>query len=315
MRNLPSVSVIIPCRNAGGWLRQAIASALAAAGVREVIVADDGSTDDSVAIARSFGPPVKVLALPPRGGNTARNQGAAAATGAWLQFLDADDYLEPQKITRQFEEAGDWSQADVLYSPVWIETWRDGARVDRHAAALDPTSDRFTQWITWQLPQTGGALWRAEALQRIGGWNEAMPCCQEHELYLRALQADLRWVYCPSPGAVYRLWSEQTVCRKDPVLVIREKTRLVDQALAWLRARGALRDAHLRAAGQAGFEMARTWAKYDLGGAAAYYADRAARGLMRPAGPAAPLRFRVALRLLGFKRAEQMAQAARSSPA
>lgn len=308
-----SVSVIIPCRDNERWLRSAIDSALACEGVGQVVVADDGSSDGSPAVASSFGDRITLLRLPPRGGNIARNAGLAAATGAWVQFLDADDYLEPGKISRQLAEAGDASQHDVLYSPIIEERVQETLGTHRTIPLIDTSADLFTQWITWQLPQTGGALWRREALLRIGGWKDDQPCCQEHELYLRALQAGLRFHFCPTPGAVYRIWSEQTVCRKDPVQVIRERTRLIEACLAWLDAQRLLRPIHRAEAGRVFFEMARTWARDDLDAATAYHAHWHRRGLIHATGPAAPPSYRLIRALLGFRRAEALALRLRGS--
>jgi len=305
---MPEVSVLIPCRNSEPWLSKAIASALECRCVAEVIVADDGSEDRSAAIAEGFGTPVRCLRLPARGGNAARNAAAGAARMEWLQFLDADDYLVGDKISRQFAEAGDPSTIDIIYSPVFIEKWNAGAVAGRRVSQIDTTTDKYAQWISWQLPQTGGALWRRQSLERIGGWNESMPCCQEHELYLRALQAGLQWRFCPSPGAVYRLWSETTVCRKDPVQVVRVRTALIDRMLSWLREQGLLKITHQDAAGQAFFEMARTWAQSDRREAARYLRERKAGCGIRLTGPAAPARYRIAYHLFGFRAAEFLAR-------
>jgi glycosyltransferase involved in cell wall biosynthesis len=351
----PRLSIVIPCRNAEPHVGRCISSALAQTRVdKEVLVVDDGSSDSSWNDIQSFGAEIRAWQQPQRGGNAARNAGLTAARGEWIQFLDADDYLEPDKVVRQLDEAGDAaSVADVLYSPVWIETWKQGRgsrvegrgakvegrgsrvegrkagvqgreakgeeqettggldntwrAIDRLHSTLDPALDLFCQWISWQLPQTGGALWRKSALQRIGGWKEGQPCCQEHELYLRAMQAGLRFHYCPSPGAVYRIWSEDTVCRRDPLLVIREKTALIDAMMDWLRVTGKLQRSHQHCAGQACFEMARSWAKYAPSAAARYFHERRQQGLIRTVGPAAPIRYRLALRLLGFVAAERLA--------
>lgn len=309
---MTQVSIIIPCRNAATWIVAAIKSALGQTHTpAEVIVVDDASTDDSSSRIASFGDRVRLIQGPWRNGNAARNAGLTAANGEWIQFLDADDYLEPEKIARQLAEAGDIDTADVLYSPTWIETWRDSRTVHREVSPLDTNTDLFTQWFTWQLPQTGGALWRREALLRYGGWKEGQPCCQEHELYLRALEIGFRFRHCPTAGAIYRIWSEKTVCRIDPVLVIREKTRLIDAAIDWLRHHDRLLPAHLAAAGQACFEMARTWAKVDLGLAAAYSAQRRAAGLFLARGPAAPGSYRIMMRILGFSLAERLAASLR----
>jgi len=305
----PLVSIGIPSFNSARWLGQAIESALAQTWPeKEVIVVDDGSSDDSPEVARKFGSQIQLIVTENRGGNHARNQALRAAHGEWVQFLDADDYLEPEKIARQFAEANDGTDADIIYSPTWIE---DLGQKTREPGPIDTRLDLYSQWLSWQIPQTGGPLWRKNALEAIGGWKEGQPCCQEHELYLRALQAGLRFRYAPTPHAVYRIWSEQTVCRRDPRQVIRVRTELMDTLQAWMQSRGLWTAEHARVAGQAFFEMSRTFARQDLAEAAAYFRERKKRGLIHLAGPAAPRSYRLAHRLLGFTGAERLAAARR----
>src|SRR5688572_32276770 len=96
------VSVIIPARNAGRWIREAIESVLAqTAPAHECIVIDDGSTDDTARVAAEFGAPVRVITTGGRGVAAARNAGAASATGDYLAFLDADDVWLPRKLELQ----------------------------------------------------------------------------------------------------------------------------------------------------------------------------------------------------------------------
>jgi len=305
------VSIVIPCFNFARWIAAAVSSALDQTWpATEVIVVDDGSSDESPAKLRAFGDRVTFIETPHRGGNNARNAGLAVARGEWVQFLDADDYLEPAKVGQQLAETADGATADVIYSPVWVEK-EEAGRTSRSAPAIDGRLDLFAQWLTWQLPQTGGALWRKAALETLGGWKEGQPCCQEHELYLRALQAGLRFRFAPTPHAVYRLWSEDTVCRRDPRQVIRIRTELMDRLQAWMTEHALWTPGHTRAAGQAFFEMARTLARYDLAGAEAYFHDRKTRGLIHLAGPAAPRSYRLAQRLLGFTTAEKIAAARR----
>jgi len=306
---MPRVTIAIPCCNAERWIAACVESALGQTWPdREVIVVDDGSTDGSVGILEKFGDAIRVLRTAHRGGNHARNQALALAGGEWVQFLDADDYLEPEKLGRQFAESAGGENADVIYSPTWME---DDRTARREPSEIDPRLDVFAQWLAWQLPQTGGGLWRKSALAALGGWNEAQPCCQEHELYLRALQAGRRFVFAPTPHAVYRLWSEETVCRRDPRLVIRVKTGLIDTLQSWMQERGLWKAEHARVAGRACFEMSRTLARTDLAEAAAYHRERAARGLIHLAGPAAPLSYKLSHRLLGFAGAEKLAAARR----
>jgi cellulose synthase/poly-beta-1,6-N-acetylglucosamine synthase-like glycosyltransferase len=302
------VTVAIPSYNAERWIAQAIQSALDQREVEtEVIVVDDGSKDHSVEVAAGFGERIRLVAGENRGANHARNTALEMASGGWIQFLDADDYLEPGKIAQQLQEANGGADADLLYAPVWIETWKDGAAISREQSRTSPAADLDVQWIRWQIPQTGGALWRTAALRELGGWKPGQPCCQEHELYLRARKAGLRFRYTPSPGAVYRIWSEDTLCRKDPVKVTQVRTALMDEMWRWLEENGRATEEHRREIGQACFEMARTWARFDLSGATAYHRERKARGFIHPAGPAAPARYRLVYRLAGFLAAEKLA--------
>jgi hypothetical protein len=175
-----------------------------------------------------------------------------------------------------------------------------------------PIPEPHDPWILlarWFLPQTGGVLWRRQALVDLGGWKPDQPCCQEHELYLRALMAGKRFEYSPAAGAVYRQWSEQTVCKRNQPEVHRRRLEIEQRLEDWLRARGELTPERLQAVNQARFETARSvW----------QYAPAAAEEIMRcvrrtqpaflPEGAAAPPAYRAAYRWLGFRGAERVAQ-------
>src|SRR3954469_24419376 len=153
----PLVTIGIPAYNNDRWIRQAIESALAQGPQCEVIVVNDRSTDHTALIASAFGDRIMLLRNLGQGANVARNRVLKEARGEWVQYLDADDYLLPGKIERQLAEADDGAEADVLYSPVLIEETQGGTTT-RTTSALHPEYDLFSQWIAWELPQTGGAL-------------------------------------------------------------------------------------------------------------------------------------------------------------
>src|SRR5690348_16429646 len=89
------ISIIVPFFNAPA-LQQALASAVMQTGVNaEIVAIDDGSTDDSPSIARSFEPAIRVLSGPNQGASFARNRGIGQTEGEWIVFLDADDVLAP----------------------------------------------------------------------------------------------------------------------------------------------------------------------------------------------------------------------------
>src|SRR5262249_49148666 len=98
------VSVVIPAYNCAPLVREAIASALAqTAPPFEILVIDDGSTDDSRALIAEFGSPVRYVWKPNGGVSSARNRGLAEARGDLIAFLDADDLWHPDKLRRQVE--------------------------------------------------------------------------------------------------------------------------------------------------------------------------------------------------------------------
>jgi len=99
---VPLLSVIIPVYNGERYLAEALESVLAQGDpALEVLVVDDGSTDGTEAVARSFGAPVRHIAQAQAGAGAARNRGATLAQGALLAFLDADDRWRPGKLARQ----------------------------------------------------------------------------------------------------------------------------------------------------------------------------------------------------------------------
>ncbi len=303
----PLVTIGIPCFNSERWIKVAVESALAQTWPeKEIIVVDDGSTDGSREILRGFGDAIRVMFAQHKGSNPARNQILREAKGEWVQYLDADDFLLPEKISRQFSEADDGAGCDVIYSPVWIDE-----NNERRASDLDTKLDIYSQWLAWELPQTGGCLWRKATLEKLNGWNETMPCCQEHELYLRALKAGMRFRLAPTPNAVYRVWSDETLCRRDKRLVIKVKTGLLDDLRAWMELHNLWTPVSNAVAAKACFEMSRTLVQFDLNEADTYHQARRELGLIDATGPAAPPAYRFVYKIAGFKSAERLAHVLR----
>lgn len=303
------VSILIPCYNAERWIGDAVESALAQTGPEiEVLVVDDGSTDRSLDIVRSFGSRIRVATGPNRGGNAARNQLLSMARGEWLQYLDADDYLLPDKIRDQWTWLTAYAlDADVVFSPVILEHGV-GPAARKEPLPIPAPHDLWVLLARWYLPQTGGPLWRKQAIVDAGGWKPDQPCSQEHELYLRLLMAGKRFAYCPHTGAVYRQWSSQTVCQRDRPELRRRVLEILERAEEFLSAQGALTAVRRQAINIARFEAARIAWVSDRNEARAIMAT-VARSDPRfaPEGVAAPWRYRVAYRLFGFDGAEAIA--------
>jgi len=179
----PGISLIIPVYNGGRYLREAIDSVLnQTVKPREFIIVDDGSTDDSLQIARSYGSTLKIIAQPNGGTAAARNRGLAEADQPLIAFLDNDDRFVPQKLQRQVQCLAQHPEAMLCLCRArafWSPEVPENARGD---ADLTPQF-RPGQPSTW--------LARREVLERVGGFS-AQPEChfvEGSELYLRIEQA------------------------------------------------------------------------------------------------------------------------------
>jgi glycosyltransferase involved in cell wall biosynthesis len=311
--NTPLVSILIPCYNAERWVGHAIESALAQTWpAKEVIVVDDGSTDNSLTVIRQFAGRVRLEAGPHCGANPARNQLLTLARGEWLQYLDADDYLLPEKIAKQMQMIKSAPQADVVLGSVGLEYCSPAETRQELREAPEP-HDPWVLAIRGRFVETSGALWRRKTLEAAGGWKPDQPCCQEQELYLRMLAAGANFIYCAHVGAIYRQWGEQTLYNRNKREVYRRALENFDRAEVALRERNQLTPERLGAISQKRFEAARfTW----------QYNTALAEDVMRkvqcshpgfvPGGEAARGHYRIAYRLFGFKWAERFATLKRS---
>jgi glycosyltransferase involved in cell wall biosynthesis len=303
----PLVSILIPCYNAERWVAQCIESALAQTWPeKEVIVVDDGSTDSSLEIIKSFGDRIRWKTGPNRGANVARNRLLELALGEWLQYLDADDYLLPGKILGQIRCLKNSQDADVLYSPILLR-FESGAAVPIPNPHPLNTDDMWIALVRWHTPQTGGFLYKRRALLESGGWNPSQTCCQDNELTMRLLMHGKRFFFCRDAGAVYRLWSEETVSKRNSAKVRKRRLEILEESENSLCERGQLTESRLRAINQARFEIARViWPQEP--GIATEIIGTVLRSYpaFQPRAPI-PLSYRACYRVLGFQRTERIA--------
>jgi glycosyltransferase involved in cell wall biosynthesis len=304
------VSILIPCHNSERWLEEAIESALDQTWAEtEVVVFDDGSTDGSLEIIRSFGKRIRWESGPNRGANAARNRLLELARGDWVQYLDADDYLLPGKVERQVEIVAANPSIDVVFGPVVIEHWSETAS-SREELPIPEPHDPWVLLARWYLPQTGASLWRRQAIVDVGGWKVDQPCCQEHELYLRLLKAGKSFTYCAHAGAVYRQWGNQTLCNRNAPEVRRRRLEIEQGIEDFLRGRGELTTARQHAINLARFEIARGEWRFDETFARNIVARiyETEPDFVPDDTAAAPPRYRMVLRLLGFGKTERLAR-------
>jgi glycosyltransferase involved in cell wall biosynthesis len=305
----PLVSILIPCYNARPWIAECIQSAINQTYPhKEIVVVDDGSTDGSLDVIRDFGDRVHFETGPNSGGGVARNRLVELSHGNWLSFLDADDYLLPEKIKRQMALIASNANIDVVYSPL-IELIQKTGRMYQRSVEDD---DLYANYIRWDPFSSIAPLWRKSAVLEVGGWNPNQPVCQEHELLLRLIVAGKRFELLCEPLSVYRKVDNASISRRSPLRTLAQKIALTDKLEAYLVASGKLKDEHRRALAQARFEAARTAYAYDK-----EFAENLIRKIYKtqhafhPYGDAAPFLYRVAFKAFGFRIAESIAATVR----
>ncbi|MBE9034929.1 glycosyltransferase family 2 protein [aff. Roholtiella sp. LEGE 12411] len=206
------VSVIIPCFNAEKWLAEAINSCLEQTYSNiEIIVIDDGSTDNCLEIIRSYGDKVIWQSLPHKGGNYARNRGFDLSKGDYIQYLDADDYILPEKIERQvrfLEETG----ADVVYGD-----WRhrrhllDGSSVMEDIETSEAHADILASLLANWWVALAALLYKRTAVKNSAGWDETLTAAQDRDFFLSVVMNEAKVVYQPGCYSIYRRYGSVTV--------------------------------------------------------------------------------------------------------
>ena len=180
------VSVIIPAYNAADTLRRAVLSCLnQSSQPLEIIIIDDGSSDDTFAIATSFPAPVRAIRQKNAGPGAARNAGARIAKGVWLAFLDADDWWMPEKLERQLllaKEPG----IDIIHT------------LTNNSPSNIPKFLSFHDLWRHNFICNSSAMIRQSVFRRLGGFDEHpdMFVCEDYNLWLRAAASGSRIVLC-----------------------------------------------------------------------------------------------------------------------
>ena len=225
------VSIIIPCFDGEKLVAEAIQSALDQTYPnKEVIVIDDGSTDGSLDVIKSFGDQIRWETGPNKGACAARNRGLKLARGAWIQFLDADDLLHADKLEKQM--------------PVCL---REAPRIvycGREVVPVEPSEDP-REFALVKIIDTCTPVYQASTLRAVGGYREGLSCAQDYELHLR-LALD---------GASFARMEDVLVNkRRQASSVSSDSTKVLEQfrALWWeahatMEKRGLLTDTRRRA--------------------------------------------------------------------
>ena len=215
----PRVSIIIPCRNGAAWLGEAIKSCLGQSWANlQIIVVDNGSTDGSLDLAKRYeARGITVLTCERAGASAARNVGLKHADGDLIQFLDADDILDADKIRRQVERldaapaasvaSGAWAHfardpSDAVFTPEAV--WRDFA----------PEEFLIASWLGGGMMPNFAWLTPRAVIERAGPWNETLSVYDDGEFFCRVVLASSGIVFCADARGYYRSAGALTLSKR-----------------------------------------------------------------------------------------------------
>jgi glycosyltransferase involved in cell wall biosynthesis len=206
----PLVSILIPAFNAREWIADSLRSAIAQTWERkEIIVVDDGSTDQTLAIARRYESDcVRVVTQKNQGSAAARNHAFLLSKGDYIQWLDADDLLAPDKIARQMEVLDRCGSKRVLLSSAWgtfmYRYWRAQFAPTALWCDLSPL-----KWLLRKMEQniymqTASWLVSRELSEAAGPWDTRLLSDDDGEYFCRVLLASDGVRFVPEARVYYR---------------------------------------------------------------------------------------------------------------
>jgi glycosyltransferase involved in cell wall biosynthesis len=180
----PLVSVIIPSYNRREMLLQAVAAVLAQTFTDyELIVVDDGSTDNTPAALAPYTGAITLLTGDNKGVSAARNDGVARARGEYVAFLDSDDLWLPDKLSRQVSFLAAHPEVLVCQTEeIWI---KNGRRINPAKKHRKPSGMIFFPSLALCLVSPSAVMIKKTFFREIGGFDEMLPACEDYDLWLR----------------------------------------------------------------------------------------------------------------------------------
>lgn len=238
------VSVVIPCYNKAAYVRETLTSVLRQTyRAIEVLVIDDGSTDGSWDVVRSFGDRILCERTENHGACHARNLGASKARGRYLMFLDADDFLSQHALRGLVMALESSPESSVAICPwsSWIPQGEGWIEAEAPFDLCPPTGDPLHAWLGgWYVPPCS-ILWPARLFGRVGGWDEALTANQDGDLMMRALVGGVGIERADEGRAFYRqVAGGPSVSQADNRDMLVSKLRVLSKVEDRLTAQGRL---------------------------------------------------------------------------
>jgi glycosyltransferase involved in cell wall biosynthesis len=236
---MSTISVIIPAYNRAALIRETLRSLLAQTiPATEIIVVDDGSTDNTVEVVAGFGSPVKVIRRSNGGPAAARNTGFKVSTGEFIHFFDSDDLAASNKHQVQLESL-EAAGGDIAYGP-WIKGRFEGIRFLPSNQVLQQTglpdeAGLIKSLLTCWSVVPHAALFRRSIVERAGGFPEDLFVGEDQFMFLSCLLNGARVVHTPGTIEFYREGNAGKITASGPG----ESRRIIEWGRFLLKAREA----------------------------------------------------------------------------
>ncbi len=305
------ISVIIPAWNALRWLPETLGSVMSQKGARfEVVLVDDGSTDNTADYVAREWPQVRLVRSENRGVSHARNLGTAEAQGELVKYLDADDLLLPGTLARQESLMSANPGSDVVYGNwQWLKEQADG-RFELGEKVLrrieDAHADPELAFLSDFWCPTGAYLYKRSFLQNILPWKEWLPIIQDARFAWDAAAAGARWMHDEEISVLYRHHRKGSVSTRNAEAFLRDcLTNVADIQTLWAADQLGLESARAGSVAQTLAALARKLAPLNE----ELFQESLKRLEMVSPGyqPSTPLGLAVLSKLLGYHRAVRVA--------
>jgi len=208
------ISAVIPAYDAEKHIARAIDSVLAQTRpADEIIVIDDGSSDATAKVVRSYGDKVILVQQKNAGVSVARNTGIEAVTGDWIAFLGADDEWLPEKLKLQAEHLARhpdlrWTYSNFFQKPPedgMLKTTHTSPELTKLLAGRAFFEDYLMSYMTYGYAWTGTILIHHSVFETVGMFEPGMKRAQDSDLWYRIAYQYPKVGYLPEPLAVYHL--------------------------------------------------------------------------------------------------------------
>jgi len=306
------VSTVIPVFNRAGMLVEAVDSVLGQTWPQlEIVIVDDGSTDDTVRVAQALCDqhPGRILLVRQRnaGPGVARQAGFEACSGEFVQFLDSDDLLLPRKFELQVGGLRADPEAGISYGPTY--TSGNGVRDAEPAQCTGtPLRTLFPAMLQEPLWPTLTPLYRRSVLEAVGPW-PAKRQLEDWEFDAQAGALGVKLHYCDEFLAEVRDHGEGRICQlwMTDVGAMRDRVDAYAQVLRHAQSAGVPREsAEMQKFARSLFWMARNAGSYGLPDEARRLFELARGVALRPGWDYTV--FRAATRVLGWQRSSRLAE-------